>query len=142
MRSASKNQILGEAHGTVPLPHGIPSLRSGIPWRGPAKHRMQLLTHRVNWLFSSSNVIQASLAAAGSQKQPVAYATSCIPFCGGGGIRTPGTLPFNSFQDCRHRPLGHTSSILTRCGIPSRRACLHGSQPEQDCKCRDFYLLL
>ena len=28
---------------------------------------------------------------------------------GGGGIRTPGTLPFNSFQDCRHRPLGHTS---------------------------------
>ena len=29
--------------------------------------------------------------------------------CGGGGIRTPGTLPYNSFQDCRHRPLGHTS---------------------------------
>ena len=32
-------------------------------------------------------------------------------FGGGGGIRTPGTLPFNSFQDCRHRPLGHTSNI-------------------------------
>ena len=27
--------------------------------RGPAKHRMQLLTHSVNWPFSSSNVIQA-----------------------------------------------------------------------------------
>ena len=35
----------------------------------------------------------------------------CIALCGGGGIRTPGTLPFNSFQDCRHRPLGHTSGI-------------------------------
>ena len=32
-------------------------------------------------------------------------------FSGGGGIRTPGTLPFNSFQDCRHRPLGHTSVL-------------------------------
>lgn len=34
MRSASNYQILGEAHGTVPPPHGIPSLRSGIPWPG------------------------------------------------------------------------------------------------------------
>ena len=25
------------------------------------------------------------------------------------GIRTPGTLQFNSFQDCRHRPLGQLS---------------------------------
>ena len=33
-------------------------------------------------------------------------------FCGGGGIRTPGTLPYNSFQDCRHRPLGHASSVF------------------------------
>ena len=30
-------------------------------------------------------------------------------FCGGGGIRTPGAFQLNSFQDCRHRPLGHTS---------------------------------
>ena len=35
----------------------------------------------------------------------------CIALRGGGGIRTPGTLLYNSFQDCRHRPLGHTSSI-------------------------------
>ena len=34
---------------------------------------------------------------------------AALTFCGGGGIRTPGTLPPNSFQDCRHRPLGHTS---------------------------------
>ena len=33
-------------------------------------------------LFSASNVVQASLAAARDQKQPVAYATSCIPLCG------------------------------------------------------------
>ena len=31
--------------------------------------------------------------------------------CGEGGIRTPGTLPFNSFQDCRNRPLYHLSNI-------------------------------
>ena len=32
-----------------------------------------------------------------------------LTFGGGRGIRTPGTLPPNSFQDCRHRPLGHSS---------------------------------
>ena len=30
---------------------------------------------------------------------------------GGRGIRTPGALPHNSFQDCRHRPLGQPSII-------------------------------
>mgnify|MGYP006874335026 CR=1 FL=1 len=29
--------------------------------------------------------------------------------CGEGGIRTPGTFQFNSFQDCRNRPLYHLS---------------------------------
>ncbi len=33
-----------------------------------------------------------------------------LPLCGGRGIRTPGTLLYNSFQDCRHRPLGHSSN--------------------------------
>ena len=28
---------------------------------------------------------------------------------GGGGIRTPGTLRHNGFQDRRLKPLGHTS---------------------------------
>lgn len=37
-----------------------------------------------------------------------------ITLRGGGGIRTPGALPHNSFQDCRHRPLGHTSKIPMR----------------------------
>ncbi len=37
--------------------------------------------------------------------------------CGEGGIRTPGTLPFNSFQDCRNRPLYHLSNIFV---IPVR----------------------
>ena len=27
-------------------------------------------------------------------------------------MRTAGTLPYNSFQDCRHRPLGHSSGIF------------------------------
>ena len=29
---------------------------------------------------------------------------------GDGGIRTPGTLRYNSFQDCRIRPLCHISA--------------------------------
>ena len=29
---------------------------------------------------------------------------------GGGGIRTPGELPHNGFQDRRLRPLGHSSA--------------------------------
>ena len=31
---------------------------------------------------------------------------------GEGGIRTHGALRHNSFQDCRHRPLGHLSTEL------------------------------
>ncbi len=31
--------------------------------------------------------------------------------CGGRGIRTPGGVTLNSFQDCRIRPLCHSSNI-------------------------------
>ena len=41
---------------------------------------------------------------AGRKKRPAAFQVR-----GGGGIRTPGTFQYNSFQDCRHRPLGHAS---------------------------------
>jgi hypothetical protein len=39
-------------------------------------------------------------------------------FCGERGIRTPGPVTVNSFQDCRNRPLCHFSrkSGLTYCG--------------------------
>ena len=30
-------------------------------------------------------------------------------FCGEGGIRTPGSVTFNSFRDCHNRPLCHLS---------------------------------
>ncbi len=33
-------------------------------------------------------------------------------FCGERGIRTPGPVTVNSFQDCRNRPLCHFSSML------------------------------
>ena len=32
--------------------------------------------------------------------------------CGERGIRTPGTFQYNSFQDCRFKPLTHLSKIL------------------------------
>ena len=37
--------------------------------------------------------------------------------CGEGGIRTPGTSPFNSFQDCRNRPLYHLSLPVYPTGL-------------------------
>ena len=33
-------------------------------------------------------------------------------FCGERGIRTPGPVKINSFQDCRIRPLCHLSSMF------------------------------
>ena len=35
-----------------------------------------------------------------------------VPFCGEGGIRTPGRFHVNSFQDCRNRPLYHLSNPI------------------------------
>ncbi len=65
-------------------------------------------------LFSAPRPYESKLSTGTVPKTNAALscgACFCIALCGGGGIRTPGTLPFNSFQDCRHRPLGHTSGI-------------------------------
>ena len=61
-------------------------------------------------LFRCSDLTKASFRRPGHQKSTAA-ALRCRShlICGGGGIRTPGTFRYNSFQDCRHRPLGHTS---------------------------------
>ncbi len=37
----------------------------------------------------------------------------CIATCGERGIRTPGPVTVNSFQDCRIRPLCHFSLVST-----------------------------
>ena len=37
------------------------------------------------------------------------FGFNCRPFSGGRGIRTPGGVTLNSFQDCRIRPLCHSS---------------------------------
>ena len=67
--------------------------------------RLFLRSHRTarKQAFSSSATTQKRRISAA----PLVY----FALRGGRGIRTPGTLPYNSFQDCRHRPLGH-SSIL------------------------------
>ena len=59
--------------------------------------------------FSLSDPYESRLSTGQPSKKHRSCRCDAIPFCGGGGIRTPGTLPPNSFQDCRHRPLGHTS---------------------------------
>jgi hypothetical protein len=38
-------------------------------------------------------------------KNPADGGVSFDAFCGELGIRTPGSVTFNSFQDCRNRPL-------------------------------------
>jgi len=43
---------------------------------------MQPVGPRSNRLFSSDAVAKASFAAAIIQKQPIAFAIGCIPFCG------------------------------------------------------------
>ena len=40
--------------------------------------------------------------------------TLWVSFCGERGIRTPGPVTVNSFQDCRIRPLCHFSRSLIR----------------------------
>ncbi len=47
--------------------------------------------------------------------------------CGGRGIRTPGGVTLNSFQDCRIRPLCHSSFTHYR-GLrpPKQRSCVGG----------------
>lgn len=40
----------------------------------------------------------------------VGFSTVCISTGGGRGIRTPGPVTVNSFQDCRIRPLCHSSN--------------------------------
>ena len=42
-------------------------------------------------------------------KKPALYALVFRLFCGERGIRTPGGVTLNSFQDCRIRPLCHFS---------------------------------
>ena len=41
----------------------------------------------------------------------VGFSTVCISTGGERGIRTPGPVTVNSFQDCRIRPLCHFSSL-------------------------------
>ena len=44
--------------------------------------------------------------------------------CGGRGIRTPGPVTVNSFQDCRNRPLCHSSCELSLCGCKYKQPFL------------------
>ena len=45
--------------------------------------------------------------------------------CGELGIRTPGGLHLNSFQDCRNRPLCQLSGAKIRLRNSSSKICLH-----------------
>ncbi len=59
--------------------------------------------------FSRTSPYRSKLLTALHEKSPALCAELQI-VCGEGGIRTPGTSPFNGFQDRRNRPLCHLSS--------------------------------
>ena len=54
--------------------------------------------------FSRTSPYRSKLLTSLHEKSPALCAELQI-VCGEGGIRTPGTFQFNSFQDCRNRPL-------------------------------------
>ena len=81
---------------------------------GPCKEWAMEATSVSSWRFFCERLPLGKLAfqmAAAHRKSRLAPA-SIVILCGEGGIRTPGTLPFNSFQDCRNRPLYHLSSAM------------------------------
>ena len=114
---------------------GFRSLRSDIPLTmeglrlchslllaaGALTKIMKLTALQLFVLFPLSGISFASLRhpsppAAGrckANKKISVQASLTLIFhslCGEGGIRTPGTSPFNGFQDRRNRPLCHLSS--------------------------------
>ena len=61
--------------------------------------------------FSSTSPYRSKLLTALHEKSPALCAELQI-ICGERGIRTPGPVKVNSFQDCRNRPLCHLSIIV------------------------------
>jgi len=60
--------------------------------------------------FVSTSLTKASFLRSRKQKKP-SKMLGFNYFGGEIGIRTPGTSRFNSFQDCRNRPLCHFSLV-------------------------------
>ena len=64
----------------------------------------------VLFLFSKSCAESKTLHNFQKTKKPITLVIGFL--CGERGIRTPGPVTVNSFQDCRNRPLCHFSSSL------------------------------
>ena len=62
------------------------------------------------FLFSKSTLQNKALRYFLKIKKPITFVIGFL--CGERGIRTPGPVTVNSFQDCRNRPLCHFSSSL------------------------------
>ena len=80
----------------------------GVLFQFPSYHILQMLS------FKTKKPIERTLRF---------FLSSLMLVCGGRGIRTPGGVTLNSFQDCRIRPLCHSSfKILRACPLkPLRR---------------------
>ena len=93
---------------------GIPASPASLTARHGARLSMECsrLDPRSNQLFLLDDVVKANFASAINQKQPIALAIGCIPFCGEEGIRTPGTrkrtpvFEAGSFNHSDTSPLG------------------------------------
>jgi hypothetical protein len=77
------------------------------PKEGGFKTKKSLLLRKLGFLFSSPRLI-ASAQTRRENKKP-RFQRGFLCFGGERGIRTPGGVTLNSFQDCRIRPLCHFS---------------------------------
>jgi hypothetical protein len=67
----------------------------------------------INFIIPKASPKQVWLSS-GNKKSPT-FRLSFQSLCGERGIRTPGTLLYNGFQDHRIRPLCHLSFFRQRC---------------------------
>ena len=78
--------------------------------RGPLQSTRKHFRHFVVLvLFHCPVLTRASSRRTVQQKSTAALLRCFLPICGECGIRTPEPFRINSFQDCRHQPLGQLS---------------------------------
>jgi hypothetical protein len=120
--SCSRRGITRRSASRVPGEGLLAALRLVFPERGPGTNCKSHYSLCSQWLFISvrSSLKQAWIGLSRNKNPHVLHA-GFYNLCGGRGIRTPGTLRYNGFQDRRIRPLCHSSgreiSKNLECGV-------------------------
>ncbi len=99
--------------------------------RGPCKRAQSIAWLQRSRFFCVHSALQASLGRY-KHKKRLRYSSkpsNSLCLCGRRGIRTPGSVKINGFQDRRNRPLCHPSSRVQLPVTPSCRAERRGFEP-------------